>query len=204
MRQTGQVGDKMLKGIDVSRYQKTLKDFSKYDFVIIKATEGVTYTDPCLDQHYNNLHGSTDGKPDTKKLYGFYHFARPENNDAIAEAKHFLSKVGHHAGNALFVLDWEATALRYNISWAKKWMDYVYEQTGVRPLIYCSGSYTKNLKPLLNANYGLWVAHYNVSKPTTGVYPTYALWQYTSKPLDMNYFNGTATQFKAYCKKVKK
>ena len=34
-------------------------------------------------------------------------------------------------------------------------LDYVFEKTGVRPLIYCQGSYTKNLKAVLEKNYGL-------------------------------------------------
>ena len=34
----------------------------------------------------------------------------------------------------------------------------------------------------------MWVAHYKASTPTTGVYPTYAIWQYTSTPIDLDYF----------------
>ena len=33
-------------------------------------------------------------------------------------------------------------------------------------------------------------------------YPTYAIWQYTSTPFDLDYFNGTEEQFRKYCKKV--
>ena len=194
----------MLFGCDISHWQNDKVDLSKYDFVIIKASEGRTGVDACLDKHYNRLHGSKDGKPDSNKLYGFYHYARPENNTPEAEAEHFLSLVGHHAGYCLFVLDWEQVALRYSITWAVKWLEYVYEKTGVRPLIYCQGSYTKKLKPVLDKGYGLWVAHYTKKpKPTIGVYPCYAIWQYTSKPIDLNKFNGTREQFLKYCRKEK-
>ena len=193
----------MLRGIDVSRYQRNMKSFAGYDFVIMKATEGVTLTDICLNQHYNNLTGTVNGKPDKKKLYGFYHYAHPENNTPEKEAEHFLSKVGHHKGNCLFVLDWEQKALKYDIQWAIKWLDYVFKKTGVRPLIYCQASYTKNLKKVLDKNYGLWVAHYGVTKPAVKVYPSWVMWQYTSTPIDKNYFNGTEEQFRKYCAIVK-
>ena len=72
-----------MKGIDISKWQKGLiLSNIKFDFVIIKATEGATYTDPnFLDfvKQAKNL-----GKP-----YGFYHFARPENNSAHAEVVNF-------------------------------------------------------------------------------------------------------------------
>ena len=192
----------MLKGCDISKWQKNTVILQQFDFVIMKATEGKTLVDSYLNVHYNNLHGSTDGKPDDNKLYGFYHYARPEYNTPKEEAEFFLKTVGHHAGHCIFALDWEGVALNYNIKWAIEWLDYVFEKTGVRPLIYCQGSYTKNLKAVLEKNYGLWVAHYKASTPTTGVYPTYAIWQYTSTPFDLDYFNGTEEQFRKYCKKV--
>ena len=193
----------MLRGIDVSRYQKNMKSFKGYDFVIIKATEGVTLKDVCLDQHYDTLHGSKDGKPDKNKLYGFYHYAHPENNTPEKEAEFFLSQVGHHKGHCLFALDWEGKALKCDIKWAITWLDYVFKKTGVRPLIYCQASYTKNLAKVLKKNYGLWVAHYGVTKPNVKVYPSYAIWQYTSTPIDKNYFNGDEEQFRKYCSIVK-
>ncbi len=195
----------MLFGCDVSKWQANRVDFSKYDFVIMKASEGKTLKDKYLDAHYDRLHGSKDGKPDEKKLYGFYHYAHPENNTPEEEAEFFLSLVGHHAGHCLFVLDWEGKALKQPISWARKWLDIVYKKTGVKPLIYVQGSYTKNLQIIKEGDYGLWVAHYNPKggKPTIGVYDYWALWQYTSVPLDRDYFNGTAEQFKKYCSKSK-
>lgn len=196
----------MLKGIDISRYQEKLnKDFIlSQDFVIMKATEGNKLKDKCLDQFYDLINGSKDGKPNKEKLYGFYHYARPEKNDAITEAKFFLEKVGHHAGNALFALDWEGTALKYPYSWALEWLDLIYENTGVRPLIYTSASETKNknIRMISDNNYGLWVAHWGVNKPKFYNWPVYALWQYKvdmEMNVDLDYFNGTRDQFKKYC-----
>ena len=87
----------MLYGVDISNYQRSV-EYSKYAFYIIKASEGRTCKDPMLDKHYNAVKAA--GKP-----YGFYHYARPENNSWKAEADHFLSLVGHHAHKAIFALD---------------------------------------------------------------------------------------------------
>lgn len=195
----------MLKGIDISKYQKNLnKDYIlSQDFVIIKASEGKTYKDPMLDSFYDLIHGANDGKPDSNKLYGFYHYARPENNDPIDEAKNFLKLVGHHAGEAMYCLDWEGTAHSYPAEWAREWLDYVKSETGVKPLIYLSGSYTSKYKIVSDGDYGLWVAQWGVSKPKTGTWPFWAMWQYKVDRdinCDQDYFNGTFEQFKKYCR----
>lgn len=186
----------MLKGCDISHYNAVNRtDYTSYDFYIMKATEGKTYVDKKWRTHLAHvLHNN--------KLYGFYHYARPENNTSVEEAKNFLNQVGNYAGNCIYALDWEQTALKYDITWALNWLNYVYDSTGVRPVIYCQSSYTSKLKPILDNNYGLWVAQWNskISKPNTGVYPYYALWQYADKPIDLDYFNGNEKQWKAYCR----
>ena len=196
----------MLKGIDISHHNnldRILSIIDKPDFCIIKATEGKTYNDPKF-KHNIQICEERDIP------IGLYHFARPENNLAKDEAKHFLDRAAPYIGKSLLTLDWEEKALNYPVSWAKTWLDYVYSQTGVRPLIYCSAWYTTKLKPILEGNYGLWVAHYtSLSKPNIGVYPFWAFWQYatptynyTHQPCvcDYDYFNGDADLLKKYMK----
>lgn len=190
----------MLLGIDISHYQTNV-NYGAYDFIIMKASEGVGYKDPMLDDHYNNIHGSTDGRPDPNKLYGFYHYARPETgNTAEAEADYFLSLVGHHAGNAIFALDWEGNSLACSTSWALAWMRRVYQKTGVRPVIYLSASELNSGKyaDIAAENYGLWVAHWKAQNPKVTSFYTWALWQYEGDPLDKNYFNGDSNTWNAY------
>ena len=198
----------MLRGIDVSHHNnlnKILSIIDKPDFCIIKATEGKTYKDPMLEQNIKTC---------LKKRIelGFYHYARPENNTPIQECKNFLDSVQFYAGNAIFALDWEGEALNHPIKWAREFMQYFYYATGVRPLIYTSAAYTNRLKPLLDDNYGLWVAHYTKKpKPEIGPYPFWAFWQYaspdhnyTGKPCvcDYDYFNGDFSRLKAYMQKL--
>lgn len=184
----------MLSGIDISNYQKNV-NYSKYDFVIIKASEGRTMKDKSLDRHYNAIKNKNI-------LYGFYHYAHPELNAMKDEAKHFLSLVGHHAGKAIFALDWEGKALRHSAAVALQWLDYVYEHTGVRPLFYTSASNCAKYAEIYKRDYGLWVAHYGVKKPKFSGWPYYAIWQFTDKPLDRDYFNGDKRAWLRYAAKV--
>ena len=188
----------MLLGCDISHHNAVNKmDYKRYDFYIIKATEGKSYVDKLWKIHL--AHAQLYGK-----LYGFYHYARPELNTPFEEAENFVKQVGKYAGDCIYVLDWEDVALQYPVQWALAWLDRVYELTGVRPLIYCPAWYTKKLTPIYKANYGLWVAHWNktIKKPKTGVYPFHAIWQYTNDPLDLDYFNGGVKQWKAYCRRA--
>lgn len=201
----------MLRGIDISNHNYNyimqngidLKTYS--DFTIIKASEGTTFKDPYLDAFYDMLHGSRDGRPDPDRLYGFYHYARAEKNEPKAEADHFLSLVGHHAGYCLYALDVEGKALENPLidAWAFSWCLYVWSRTGVKPLIYCSESEVKRFSSVAAGDFGLWVAKWNGGTKFPKVRPWrhWACWQYQSSALDYNFFDGNGNTFRAYCRK---
>lgn len=193
----------MLKGIDVSSWQNPGSiNYKEYDFVIIKASEGVNYVDPGLDRHLTALFGTTDPTPQKDKCYGFYHYARPDlGNTPEAEAKDFLSCISSQVGNCVMALDWEGDSLNYSPDWAKRWLDYVYKQTGVKPLLYIQASQAKMAKyaPIAAADYGLWVAHWGVAAPSFANWQNYAIWQYRGTPLDMDVFNGDKNAWWKYC-----
>ena len=202
----------MLKGIDISKWQAGI-DLSKIDtdFVICKATEGVGYTDKNCDGFYQQA------KKLGKKL-GVYHFARPDlRNTAIAEADWFIRETKGYHKEAMLILDWESGDLG-NVTWAKQWLDRVYQKTGVKPVIYMSASVMSSYdwSSVANADYGLWVANYGSNNGTAQEsvfdrYPLkywgfYALWQYTSVGrlsgysgnLDLNYFSGDKEAWDKY------
>ena len=204
----------MLKGIDISKWQNGINlEAIETDFVICKATEGVGYTDKTCDGYYQKA------KSLGKKL-GVYHFARPDlGNSAVAEADYFIKEtLGYHK-EAMLILDWEPQGTSIgNVTWAKQWLDRVYEVTGVKPLIYMSASVmcTYDWSGVAKADYGLWVANYGINdgkahEEVFDRYPLkhwsfYALWQYTSKgrlngygnDLDLNYFSGDAIAWDKY------
>lgn len=184
----------MLKGCDISNYQKVTPN--GFDFYIIKASEGYGWTDGMMSTHYTNVQNM-------KKLAGFYHYARPDlGNSPESEADWFLHLVKQYTGHVIFALDWEGASLNYSSDWALRWLKRVYEQTGVRPVLYTSGSeiWSGKYKAIADANFGLWIAQWGVSQPTIkGGWNSYAIWQYSGSPLDLDYFNGDKNVYLKYC-----
>ena len=209
-----------MNGIDISNHQlnMNLSDVikaTKTDFVIVKATEGITFVDGLCDKFYQTA-------KELGKQLGFYHFARPEKNTAKAEAKFFLEHTKGYYGEAIPVLDWESSG-KSNVAWAKEWLDIIYKETGVKPVIYMSESVVNayNWKSVADAGYGLWVAKYkdynidrNYDMSTCGKKPSvkwwsfYMMWQWTSVGrltgyngnLDCDIFYGSVKQWQEYVK----
>lgn len=205
-----------LKGIDISNWQSNINlSAINADFIIVKSSEGIGWTDPSFSKLYN-------AAKNTGKRLGVYHFARPTaNNDPVEEANSFLSVIKKQdvIGKAILVLDWEAEN-KHNTTWAKKWLDRVYSQTGVKPMIYMSESVVNayDWSAVANAGYTLWVAKYRDNTPdynydmsNAGTVPkvkhwkTYKMWQWTSSGrlngysgnLDCNEFYGTTSDWDA-------
>lgn len=208
----------MQNGIDISNHQgsmdlaKVLKQ-TKTDFVICKATEGLKFVDKFCDKFMVVAQ-------DAGKQVGFYHFARPEWNSAKAEAEFFLRQTKGYFGKGIPVLDWESSG-KSNVKWAKEWLDYIYDKTGVKPVIYMSESVVNayNWKAVADTGYGLWVARYrdynidrNYDMSTCGKKPVvkwwsfYMMWQWTSVGrldgysgnLDCDVFYGDGNAWDAY------
>lgn len=196
---------KMLKGIDVSKWQK-LNDYGDSvelghtDFMIVKATEGKTYNDPMFEYHI--AEAIRRGM-----LIGAYHYARPENNGAEVEAIHFVTRVKelNLIGRAILALDYEGVAHNYGETWALQFLNKVFELTGVRPLIYMGGSQVKKYPSVAKANYGLWVARWGSEPSQSYIKPwtVKALWQLRGAPLDLDYFYGTRQTWEKYAMPVK-
>lgn len=179
-----------LKGIDVSSYQKNL-NVAAYpcDFVICEATEGTWYVNPVCDAHYQQAKASG-------KLLGVYHYARPDTgNSAADEADYFLGNIKGYIGEAVLALDLECAGWQNFSTWAKAWLNRVYEKTGIRPLFYSPGAGFQNFKDMLNAgNYGVWAcsadSYYNGA--------TIVMKQSVYDNLDHDTFYGDATAWRKY------
>lgn len=180
----------MLNGIDVSSHQAKL-DVSTYpcDFVICKATEGTGYVNPFCDIHYQQAKSSG-------KLLGVYHYARPDTgNSPEAEADYFLRNITGYIGKAILALDLECNGWQKYSEWAKRWLNRVYEKTGVRPLFYSSGNGFANFKDMLVAgNYGVWAA----SEVNWYDGATIVIKQSVYDNLDHDIFYGDATAWHKY------
>ncbi|WP_334804471.1 GH25 family lysozyme [Lacticaseibacillus paracasei] len=159
-----------LNGIDVSSNNYGI-DVSRVpaDFAIVKATEGTGYVNPQFQTNAQQTLSSG------KKL-GIYHFLNA--GDPIPQAEAFVKQVRPYIGKAVLVLDFEDTNYSKvqnanGVVNAKRWLDYVYQQTGVRPWIYMSLSAENGLSWPANviANYGIWIAQYNSYNPVYGYQP---------------------------------
>ena len=210
----------MQHGIDISNHQKNMNlkavlEQTDTSFVICKSTEGINFVDKYCNSFMSTARSAG-------KQVGFYHFARPERNSARAEADFFVRQTKGYFNVGIPVLDWESSA-KWNVAWAKEWLDRVESLTGVKPVIYMSESVVNayNWKAVAEAGYGLWVARYrdyNVDrnydistcgkKPVVKWWSFYMMWQWTSVGrlngysgnLDCDVFYGDKAAWDAYVK----
>lgn len=198
----------MLYGCDVSIWQDYTPTDKGFDFIIAKASES-NFIDKRFKQHLD------DCKKAGIDLVGAYHYARTTNTpktdaDTFIKAIKSRKELGQ---SMILALDLEGKDLTgYKpidgcataYDWARKWLDIVYEATGIKPVLYISASYAKYCKVIIDGDYGLWVAHWGVHSPAKGVWPFWAFWQTgVVNNLDRDCFNGTRTQYLKYCKSNK-
>lgn len=172
-----------LQGIDVSGWQpKSITSMVDYDFVFVKATEGVSFVNESCDAQYQ-------GAKNRGKLRGFYHFA--STNTPEKEAEFFYQNTKGYIGDGIPVLDFEAAAVGvWGDKGARRFLDRFTQLSGVKPLIYASSSVARTLKHVAQGDYGLWVAAWG-NNPSGGYrepksissdpFPFVAVQQYTSR-----------------------
>lgn len=144
-----------LNGIDISWYQRgiNIADIPA-DFVIVKATEGTGYTNPCFRAQAAETLNSG-------KLLGIYHYISGGNWQA--EAQYFVNTVKDYVGRAVLALDFESggNSAYGDTAYLQQCAQTVYNLTGVHPLIYGSQRDYGRLAAVGNAtNCGLWIAQY--------------------------------------------
>lgn len=195
----------MFKGIDISSHQGDidLSKLSGVQFVIVKATEGLTYVNPYCDKKVQQ--SIKLGLP-----FGFYHYAK--DNDPEKEAQYFADATVGYRGLGIPVLDWEE---KQSVSWVNKFVKKYHSITGVWPWIYANP--WRFNQGGVNPNCGRWVAAYPSDKVVTldtdpGNIPEtdglVCCWQYSSRGkvkgyngnLDVNHFYGDKTTWKKYAK----
>lgn len=144
----------MMHGIDISNWQSGLELGQVMpEFCIIKATEGVTFVDPCCDGFVQDC--TKLGIP-----WGFYHFAG--NGSGMEEAQWFIDNCENYFGHGIPVLDWEGIQ---DACFVNAFVDTVHAATGVWPWIYANPWRFDQYD--VSQNCMRWVASYpNVSSPS--------------------------------------
>lgn len=194
-------------GIDVSRYQQII-DWKKVagaqegrhriSFAWIKATQGIRLTDTCFSRNWN-------GSRRNGILRGAYHYLSP-GLDAKAQALYFLSVAKPESGDLPPMLDVEEQGMltrRQLQQKVKTWLEVVEKACGVKPVLYCSPVFYRNILEGQFPDYPLWLAHYYKYEITPGF--QWTLWQHSDKgrvpgiegPVDFNVFRGTLAELEA-------
>ena len=126
-----------LEGIDVSHWQAsidwTMVAAAGKAFAIIKASEGVSYTDPYYAANHNGARAAG-------LRTGAYHFAQPDAtpNDAILEADHFVAVLDLLKGDLTPALDLEVNgglSVAALQAWVTSWLDEVTAKSGYTVLV---------------------------------------------------------------------
>jgi len=147
-----------LNGIDISSHQAgiNIAGMTTTQFVIVKATQGLTYVNPYYKKHYNDT-------VKAEKLVGVYHYFG--GNDPVKEADFFWNHFKEHVGKAVPVLDWEGYQNRKftaGPSVVKAFVERFYQLSGgVYPIVYMSKSVCRSYNwAWVAERCGLWVAQY--------------------------------------------
>lgn len=200
-------------GIDVSYWNSGI-DWPKVRatgqrFVLVKATEGETFTDPTFADNWATAKSAG-------LLRGAYCYFHPAM-DAKKQAERFINTVKATGENGEFppALDLEVSdsvPKQKIINRAKIWLDVVESALGRKPFIYSSLSFLEyNFSeigggpPAWAKDYPLWLAWYP-DHFTAGMPPIlphgwfkWTVWQYSNKgrlnginaKVDLDHFNGT-------------
>src|SRR5688500_5926039 len=210
----------MLKGIDVSHYQKDVNwsDVVSDDirFAFAKATEGLTYVDPSFKVNWTEMR-------EVDLVRGAYHFGRP-GSDPEAQAEHFAAIVGDLTVLDLPpVLDLEVSdghTVEAVLAWARAFINRAEGLFRRELMIYTGGFWRFALGNPKDSFFGtrpLWLAAYNQNPVVPASWSKWTFWQYTDGthnvpgkvagihgPVDQNRFAGSLKELKALCSETKR
>lgn len=205
--------DSVIYGIDISKYQGnevyTLVD-SQLHFIICKATEGITYTDPEFLVNWKEI---------TEKGYikGAYHFYRC-NDNYLDQANNYLKAISDLSASDLPpIVDFEETSIDKNQTvdqiqaMLMEFLQEIEKRTQRKPIIYTDlniGNAYLNNKEF--AAYPLWIANYTKAEkpmlPETWKNTGWMFWQKSGSyningtVNDFDEFKGSITDLKDFIK----
>jgi len=194
-------------GPDVSHYQGHVSweavKAAGASFAFAKASEGLTMGDDQFASNWRGIKAAGIG------VRGAYHFGHPEE-DAAAQARHFMAQLTEVGPGDLLVLDIEIdrgqspTAVA---KWCDEYLTAVTVLSGLpssRVLVY-TGAWFWDPKvgaTSVAGKHPLWVSGYVSAPPMPTTWAQWTYWQYTDKATDCgipsgadcSVFHGTAMQ----------
>ena len=200
-----------IAGIDVSKHNGKI-DFDKvkaddYQFVYIKASEGMTYKDDAFDRNY-------EGARDAGLMVGAYHFFR-KNRTGEEQAANLLETVKGKALDLPLVIDLEddwgngATVSRKKALERLLDMINVLNAKGYQVMIYTNlDGYNKYYKDMLG-DHDLWLCSF--TSPDRLAHMPHRFQQFSHEgtvdgikgDVDLNVFRGSRKEWKHYLDEIK-
>jgi lysozyme len=201
-------------GIDISRYQGNEINFlnqqvDKLSFIICKATEGITYTDPNFKTNWPAI--QTKGY--VRGAYHFYHC----NDDPTKQVANYLGVIGNFSDADLPpIVDFEENSIDAGVNKATiqsnllQFLDLLAQKTERKPIIYTDNNTANTyLTDPVFADYALWIANYNSTLTIPNVWKSWAIWQQSQSYKlngqlnDYDVFNGDSNAFSNFIQSSK-
>lgn len=178
--QLGTTSHSAKQGLDIY-YASGKVDFNelekqKIEFVYLKATDGLNYTDPTYQQHVKALEK-------TQLLSGAYHFFRPAD-DAVKQAQQFVEQVHLSKHQLPPMLDVEKsgslspTEIKKAV---KQWLSYVHTALKCKPILYANGYFWSEYLGVEFNQYAFWLADYATTPTLPDGLKNWRIWQYSEK-----------------------
>lgn len=203
----------LTNGIDISHYQGDEVDYlnkksDQLSFVICKATEGLSYTDPDFKSNWSMI----KSKGFTRGAYHFYHCA----DDPTKQAQLFLATLGTITKTDFPpIVDFEENSIDKSCNKASiqknllVFLQLLEKETGRQPILYTDlNTGNAYLKDEALSSYPLWIANYNgessPTQPTVWKTKVWTLWQKTSNYKlgtdvnDLDIYNGNLIAFRTF------
>ena len=175
-----------IKGIDISTHNGTVffehLQKSGIEFVMIRSSYGYCDNSSQIDKFFERNYNECKKY---KIPCGAYHYSYARNKDqAIKEAKYMLTAIEGKQFEYPIAFDIEEQMILSHLT-RKEITEIItgfcetMENAGYYVCVYSSKSYIESFEKIITDKYDIWVAQWDVTKPTTT--KPYGIWQYSSK-----------------------
>lgn len=199
-----------IHGIDISHFQDVIEwnklqaintegDTIHFQFVYIKATQGVLIEDNMFDENWEEA-------KDHHITRGAYHYFLPDRNPQV-QALNFIANVRLNPGDLPPAVDIEEAKGKSKaevVSALKEFLIALQDHYKVKPIIYSNINFIEDYLMDDFKDYNFWVSHYDLEQlDIADDSLNWAFWQHSNKSdllgingnADVDVFNGTRQQF---------
>jgi lysozyme len=197
-------------GIDISHFQDVVQwnklqaintqgDTIRFQFVYIKATQGILIEDNMFDENWEEA-------KDHHIIRGAYHYFLPDRNPQV-QAFNFIANVKLKPGDLPPAVDIEEAKGQSKaeiVSALKEFLNQVESHYKVRPVIYSNINFIEDYLMDDFKDYNFWVSHYELDHLDIDADSLkWIFWQHSNKSdllgingnTDVDVFNGNHQQF---------